>query len=92
MKLMKNTLAIAALASFALAQPAAAATRSYESLPHSGVQQAVSTDRQASVVGTAEQLRGGHPLNALIVIAVFGGLLALFAAAGLFGSGKDSTG
>ena len=30
--------------------------------------------------------------NALIIILVFGGLLALFAAAGLFGHGKDSTG
>jgi hypothetical protein len=91
MKLIRNTLAIAAIASFALAQPAAAATRSYESLPHSGVQKSVTADRQAAAIGTAEQLNG-HPLNALIIIAVFGGLLALFAAAGLFGSGKDSTG
>jgi hypothetical protein len=91
MKLIRNTLAIAALASFAVAQPAAAATRSYESLPHSGVQQSAVSGRQAATVGTSEQL-AGHPLNALIIIAVFGGLLALFAAAGLFGSGKDSTG
>ena len=91
MKVFKNALALVALGTFVVAQPAAAATRSFESLPHSGVQQAVPVDRASAGATDADQL-AGHPANALIVIAVFGALLALFAAAGLFGHGKDSTG
>ena len=91
MKVIKNALAVVALGTFVVAQPAAAATRSYESLPHSGIQQAVSVDRAGAAVTDSDQF-AGHPANALIIIAVFGALLALFAAAGLFGHGKDSTG
>lgn len=86
MKIIKNSLAVVALATFVVAQPAAA-TRSYESLPQSGIQQAVSIDRAGASVADVENL-DGHPANALIILAVFGGLLALFAAAGLFGGHK----
>ena len=104
MKSVRNSVLFLAAASFALAQPAAAATRSYQALPSSGV----SVDRLGAAVGSVESLRrdcdrvdpderraceaAGHPFNVVIILAVFGGLLALFAAAGLFGHGKDSTG
>jgi hypothetical protein len=90
MKIVKNTLVSLAAASFLLAQPAAAATRSYQSLPTTGIQQPVTADRAGSPVADAEAGHGSG--NALIILLVFGGLLALFAAAGLFGHGKDSTG
>jgi hypothetical protein len=88
MKLVKHTLVSLAAASFLLSQPAAAATRSYQSLPTTGIQQSV--DRAGAPIADAENGHGSG--NALIIILVFGGLLALFAAAGLFGHGKDSTG
>ena len=73
---------------FVLAQPAAAATRSYQSLPTSGIQQPL--DRTAAAIGEADELHGAG--SALIIILVFGGLLAALAGGGAFGSGKDSTG
>ncbi|MEO6042119.1 MAG: hypothetical protein ABIP41_09470 [Croceibacterium sp.] len=109
MKLIKNALVSVALATFVLAQPAAAETRSYESLPYSGIQHSVTVDRAGSPVADADQLHGrrcdretagdatGHRIRCgggpiLGVLLIFGALLALFAVAGLFGNGKDSTG
>jgi hypothetical protein len=91
MKIVKNVLATVAVASFALAQPAAAATRSYQSLPQSGIQQPVAAERSAAAVADSEAFRGGLG-NGLVIILIFGALLAAFAAAGAFGHGKDGTG
>lgn len=90
MKIVKNTFAAVAVASFALAQPAAAATRSYESLPQSGVQQA-SVERAGAAVQDADQVHGGIG-GGLIILLIFAALLAAAAAGGAFGHGKDSTG
>lgn len=91
MKIVKNSLTALAVASFALAQPAAAATRSFESLPTSGIQQPVSAERASAAVQDAEQIHGGIG-SGLVIVLVFAALLAAFAAAGAFGHGKDSTG
>ncbi|MEO6151702.1 MAG: hypothetical protein ABIT09_11745 [Croceibacterium sp.] len=90
-KFIKTTVASLAVASFLVAQPAAAATRSYQSLPHTGIQKSLGNDRAGAAIGDAENLRGRG--GAVIgVLLIFAALLALFAAAGLFGNGKDSTG
>ena len=85
MKIVRNALATVAVASFALAQPAAAATRSYESLPQSGIQ-----ERGSATVADSEALHGAG--NGLIILLVFAAILAAMAAGGAFGHGKDSTG
>ena len=89
---LKNALACVALASFALAQPVAAATRSYESLPQSGIQQPLAgSDRAASPLQDAEAVHGGIGAG-LLILLIAGGIAALIAAGGGFGHGNDSTG
>lgn len=76
----KSLLAWVALASLAVAQPVAAATRSADSLPQHGVQ---ATDRIGSISGPAEfqaddddddtaELLGIFVVIALIAIAIWG--------------------
>jgi Na+-driven multidrug efflux pump len=77
---LKNVLASVAAAGLVVAQPALAATRSADSLPSSGLSPA-SVERLGAAVGQEEELRGGAPLRALLIIsAVFGISLALLLA------------
>ena len=76
-----------AVASLAAAQPAAAATRSSDSIPANGVQTAAPADRAGSITADAEALRG-KPL--FMIIAVFGVLTLLLLLAS--GSGDKSPG
>ena len=64
----KTLLASMAVASFAAAQPVAAATRSADSLPQSGVQSTESADRIGSISGEAEDVRG-RPIVAILLVA-----------------------
>jgi len=73
----KTLLASLAVASLAVAQPISAATRSSDSLPTSGVQSSVTSDRVGSIVGEADELRG-KPV--LLILLLAGGLAALIAA------------
>ena len=68
----KTLLASMAVASLAVAQPLAAATRSADSLPQSGVQSTAAADRTGSIHGEAEDVRG-RPILAILLVA---GLLA----------------
>jgi hypothetical protein len=68
--MMKKLVASLAVASLVVAQPLAAATRSSESLPSSGVQ---SAERVGSIAGEAEAVRG----KPIFVIALVFGVLTL---------------
>jgi hypothetical protein len=81
----KTLITSLAVASLAVAQPAAAATRSYESIPATGVQTAEPADRAGSIIGEAEDGRGKP-------IFVIGGvflLLALLLILSAGGGGKS---
>ena len=84
----KTVLASFAVASLALAQPAGAATRSYESLPDSGVQSTDPAERIGSLDAESEAARG-RPL--LLIILLFGSLAALILLLG-GGGGNSSPG
>lgn len=71
MKAFQKVMVPVAVSALALAQPISAATP---------------VARTAGHTQTSESL-AGHSGNALIIVLVFGGLLALFAASGLFGHG-----
>jgi hypothetical protein len=77
MKRTKTLLASMAVASLAVAQPLAAATRSVDSLPQSGVQSTEAADRIGSINGEAEDVRG-RPL--LLILLLAGALAALIIA------------
>ena len=79
----KTLFASLAVASLALSQPVGAATRSYESLPDSGVQTTEPAERMASLGAESEAL-GGRPL--LLIILLFGSLAAAIL---LLGGGDD---
>lgn len=70
----KTLLASMAVASLAMAQPLSAATRSYESLPETGVR---SADRVGSISGESEAEEvGGSPILVVgIVFLVVAGLI-----------------
>ena len=70
----KTLLASMAVASLAAAQPLSAATRSFESLPESGVR---SADRVGSISGEseAEEIAGNPLLVVVIVFVVVGALI-----------------
>jgi hypothetical protein len=51
----KALLASLAVSSLVLAQPAAAATRSYESMPAAGVQASAAVDRTGAAIGENEK-------------------------------------
>lgn len=74
---MKTLIASLAVASLAVSQPAAAATRSFESVPANGVQTAAPADRAGSIGSESEALKGS-PL--IIILLVFGVLAALLGA------------
>jgi hypothetical protein len=71
MKTFRKVVMPVAVSALALAQPISAAAP---------------VARAAGHTQTSEKL-AGHSGNALIIVLVFGGLLALFAATGLFGHG-----
>lgn len=72
----KSLLASLAVASLALAQPLAAATRSSDSLPSQGVQSTSAAERAGSIGTEAEAIRG-QPI--LLIVLLFGVLAALLA-------------
>jgi hypothetical protein len=63
----KTLLASLAVASFAIAQPLSAATRSADSLP--SAQSTAVADRAGSLAGEAEELRG-NPVVPIAIIAL----------------------
>jgi hypothetical protein len=81
----KTLIASFAVASLAVAQPAAAATRSFESLPSNGLQTA-DAERTASPLADAEAVRG----KPVIVILLVAGVLAALLLA--LGSSNDTNG
>ena len=72
----KTIIASLAVSALAFAQPAAAATRSYESIPASGVK-ASSPARAGAAVGEAESLRGAPVVPIVITFAVLALLILL---------------
>ena len=82
----KTLLATIAVAGLTVAQPLAAATRSAESLPVSGVQAAQPVERVGAVNAESEELVGAMPL-----ILILGMFLAV-AAIVLASSGNKSPG
>jgi len=81
----KTFVASLAVAGLIVAQPLAAATRSYESLPAHGVQSAQPADRVGSI-GTEADALTGSPV--LVIVLIAGVLAALLLVAG---SGSGST-
>ncbi len=81
----KSILASLAAAGVVLAQPAAAATRSYESVPAAGLTVA---DRADSIGADSEALRGKSILPIVLVFAILAALLAL-AGSGSNGPGRS---
>ena len=81
----KTFVASLAVAGLIVAQPLAAATRSYESLPAHGVQSAQPADRVGSI-GTEADALTGSPV--LVIVLIAGVLAALLLVAG---SGRGST-
>lgn len=84
MKVIPNLLMAVATGGVLLAQPAAAATRSFQSLPQVGLKGAPAVRAEAPVE-RAENLHGSAAL-------VFALLLGIVAAAALLRGGTDSTG
>jgi len=84
----KTFFASLAVAGLLMAQPLAAATRSYESLPAHGVQSAQAADRVGSIGTEAEALKGSPIALIGILFVVLAGLLVL---AGNSGGGGDRT-
>lgn len=78
----KTLIASLAVASLALSQPVAAATRSYDSLPSQGVQSSVPADRAGSIAGETEAMRGSPMIIILLVFGVLAALLALSSGGG----------
>ena len=76
---MKTLLASMALASLAVAQPVAAATRSADSLPESGLQATDRADRLGSITGEAEELSTAF---AVVIVLALLGVLILAASGG----------
>ncbi|MEO6386801.1 MAG: hypothetical protein ABIT16_06540 [Croceibacterium sp.] len=74
---MKTLLATVAASGLALAQPAAAATRSYESLPQAGAQVAPA-DRIGTPVDEAEANGRGLPI--WVILLIFAAVAAAIAA------------
>ena len=72
----KTLLATVALASFALAQPVSAATRSSDSLPRAGAQPSISIERVDALTEESDALRG-NPW--LWIILIFGSVAAFIA-------------
>ena len=73
---MRAFIAAVAVSTLALAQPAAAATRSFESLPKSGVE-AAPAERVASITDQAEANGGALPI--WLIILIFGSVAAFIA-------------
>lgn len=71
----KTLFASLAVASLAVAQPVAAATRSAVSLPQAGAQPIATADRAGSIVGEAEEL--GNPILWVVVLFAIVGVIIL---------------
>lgn len=72
---MKTLLASMAVASLAAAQPVAAATRSADSLPQSGVTSTAAAQRIGSLADESEELRGRPILLIVLVAAIVAALI-----------------
>ena len=83
---MKTLLASLAVASLVAAQPVAAATRSSDSLPRTGMQSTVPAERVGALTSDSEQFVGSTPVW---IIALIAALLAALVAAS---SGSKSPG
>ena len=81
----KTLLASLAVTSLAVAQPAAAATRSYESIPATGVQAPAAAERAGTAIGESEEFTRGGVWMVFVVL----GLAALLV---LLATGKKSPG
>ena len=71
----KTILATLALSSLALAQPAAGATRSFESLPDQGAQSTAAVERVGSIGAEDEAGRGAGRAWIIVLAAVLVALL-----------------
>ena len=71
---IKTLLASAAVSGLVLAQPAAAATRSYESLPSTGAQATAAAQRVSSIASEAEELAGILPI--WLIVPLIGSVAA----------------
>jgi len=78
MKTFKTAMASLALATLMMGQSAYAATRSFESLPSSGVQAPASVERAAAAFGAGEQL-GDDSDGLSLIILLFGSVAAFIA-------------
>jgi len=78
MKTVKTAMASLALATFLMGQSAYAATRSFDSLPSSGVQAPASIERASATFGAGEQL--GKDADGLSLIILLFGSAAAFVA------------
>ena len=67
---MKSLLASMAVASLAIAQPVAAATRSADSLPQRGVQSLAPADRIGSITGEAEAVGNEVAIGIVIFLLI----------------------
>ena len=65
----KTLLASIAVASMVAAQPVAAATRSADSLPVTGVQSTQAVERAGSIDGESEEFLRGRPLLLIVLLA-----------------------
>ena len=84
----KTFIASLAVAGLLVAQPLAAATRSFESLPAHGVQSAQPADRVGSI-GTEAEALTGSPV--LVIVLIAGVLAALLLVAGSSSGSTNGT-
>ena len=73
----KTLLATLAVSALVLSQPAAAATRSFESVPAQGAKSAVAAERLGSITSESEEVAGR---NIWLILVVFGIVAAIIAA------------
>ena len=83
---MKKLVASLAVATLVVAQPAAAATRSAESLPSHGLQSTQAAERTGAITAENEDLKGSPIIVIGLVFLILAALLLLA------GSGSDSPG
>ncbi len=73
----KVLLASLAVSGLALAQPAAAATRSFESIPAAGVQTPTAAERTGAAIEESDELRGRRGIWAVFVALGLAALLVI---------------
>jgi hypothetical protein len=73
----KVLLALLTVASLALTQPATAATRSFESIPATGVQTPAVAERTGAAIEESDELRGRRGIWAVFVALGLAALLVI---------------